>query len=49
MPRMMLSIFFVVLVITGLSQPSPAAETPSPPSISVDADGKVMATPDLAR
>ena len=49
MPRIILSVFMVALVITGLSQPSPAADLPSPPSISVDADGKVMATPDLAR
>ena len=49
MPRIIISIFLVALVITGLSQPSTAAETPSPPSISVDADGKVMATPDLAK
>ena len=39
----------VALVIAGLSLPSPAAETPSPPSISVDAEGKVIATPDVAR
>lgn len=50
MPRTILSIFLVALVITGFSLPAAqAAETPSPPSISVDADGKVMATPDLAR
>ena len=50
MPRIILSIFMVALVIAGLSlPPAQAAETPSPPSISVDADGKVMATPDLAR
>ncbi len=49
MPRIIVSIFLVALVITGLSQPSPAAAPPPPPSISVDADGKVMATPDLAR
>jgi hypothetical protein len=36
--------------IAGFSLlPAQAAETSSPPSISVDADGKVMATPDLAR
>ena len=49
MPRIILSFFMVALVIAGLSRPSLGAETPSPPSISVDADGKVMATPDLAR
>jgi uncharacterized protein len=49
MQRIILVVFMVALVITGLSQPSPAAAPPSPPSISVDADGKVMATPDLAR
>ena len=50
MPRIILSIFLVALVITGFSlPPAQAAETPSPPSISVNADGKVMATPDLAK
>jgi len=50
MPRIMLSIFLVVLAVTAFSLPPvQAAEPPSPPSISVDADGKVMATPDLAR
>jgi len=39
----------VALVIAGLSlDPARGAETPSPPSISVDAEGKVMAIPDLA-
>jgi len=49
MPRLILSCLMVALIIAGLS-PAPArgAETPSPPSISVDAEGKVMATPDLA-
>jgi uncharacterized protein len=50
MPRIISVLFMMALVIVGLSQPpAQAAETPSPPSISVDADGKVMATPDLAR
>ena len=49
MPRTILAFFLVALAVAGLPQPSPGAETPSPPSISVDADGKVMATPDLAR
>ena len=49
MPQIILWFFLVFLVITGLPQPSRGAETPSPPSISVDADGKVMATPDQAR
>jgi uncharacterized protein len=50
MPRITLSIFMVALIIAGYSPPpAQAAETPSPPSISVDADGKVTATPDLAR
>jgi len=46
----MLAFFMVALVIAGFSlPPAQGAETPAPPSISVDADGKVMATPDLAR
>jgi hypothetical protein len=49
MPRIIFSLIMIATAIAGFSQPSPAAETPSPPSISVDADGKVMATPDLAR
>jgi uncharacterized protein len=49
MPRIILSIFMIILGIVSLSQPSTAAALPSPPSISVDAEGKVMATPDLAR
>ena len=49
MQRIILSIIMVVTAIAGFSlPPAQAAETPSPPSISVDADGKVMATPDLA-
>ena len=49
MPRIILSFFIVALVIAGLTRPSLGAATASPPSISVEADGKVMATPDLAR
>ena len=50
MQRNTLSFLLVALVIVGLSLP-PAwgAETTSPPSISVDAEGKVVATPDVAR
>ena len=49
MPRIILSFFLVTLAVAGLSRPSPGADPPSPPSISVDAEGKVVATPDLAR
>jgi uncharacterized protein YggE len=49
MPRIILSFFLVALAVAGLSRPSPGADPPSPPSISVDAEGKVVATPDLAR
>jgi uncharacterized protein YggE len=50
MPRIISTFFMVALVIAGLSlPPAQGAETTSPPSISVDAEGKVMATPDLAR
>jgi uncharacterized protein YggE len=50
MQRIILAVFMVATVIAGFSlPPAQAAETPSPPSISVDADGMVMATPDLAR
>jgi uncharacterized protein YggE len=49
MQRIILPFFMIALVIAGLSQPpAQAADTPSPPSISVEADGKVLATPDLA-
>jgi uncharacterized protein YggE len=49
MQRLIQTFFTVVLVIAGLSlSPAQAAETPAPPSISVEADGKVLATPDLA-
>jgi hypothetical protein len=50
MQRIILAVFMVATVSAVFSlPPAQAAETPSPPSISVDADGKVMATPDLAR
>jgi len=50
MPRLIVSFFIVALVIAGLSlPPAQGAETKSRPTISVDAEGKVMATPDLAR
>jgi uncharacterized protein YggE len=50
MPRLIVSFFLVALVIAGLSlPPARGAETKSRPSIRVDAEGKVMATPDLAR
>jgi uncharacterized protein YggE len=40
----------IALVVAGLSlTPGLAAKTPSPPSITVDAEGKVLAIPDLAR
>jgi len=49
MQRLILSFFVVALVIAGLLRPAALrAETASPPSISVDAEGMVMATPDLA-
>ena len=49
MPRIIRAFFLVTLVVAALSQPSLGAATASPPSISVDAEGKVMATPDVAR
>jgi uncharacterized protein YggE len=49
MPRIILSFFLVALVVAALSQPSLGAATASPPSINVDAEGKVMANPDVAR
>jgi uncharacterized protein YggE len=49
MRRIIISSFMMALVIAGLSgPPALAAAAPSPPSISVDAEGKVMATPDQA-
>ncbi len=49
MPQIILWFSLGFLVTAGLSQPSPGGGNPLPPSISVDADGIVMATPDLAR
>ena len=49
MPHIIRSFFLVILVVAALSQPSLGAATASPPSIQVDAEGKVMATPDVAR
>jgi hypothetical protein len=49
MQRIILSFFLVVLAVAGLSRPAPGAATASPPSISVDAEGEVTATPDVAR
>ena len=49
MPRIILSSLMVALVIAGLSlTPARGAETAQPPTISVDAEGKVMAVPDVA-
>lgn len=49
MPRIMLAFVMVALVIAGVSlAPARGADTPAPPSINVDAEGKVMAIPDLA-
>jgi uncharacterized protein YggE len=49
MQRSILTFVMVTLVIAGLAlPPAQAADTPSPPSISVEAEGKVLATPDLA-
>jgi uncharacterized protein YggE len=49
MPQIFRTFFLVALVVAALSQPSLGAATDSPPSISVDAEGEVMATPDVAR
>ena len=49
MPQIIRLFFLVTLVVAALSQPSLGAATTSPPSITVDAEGKVMATPDVAR
>jgi uncharacterized protein YggE len=49
MKRLILSFFLVALTVAGLSHPAPAAAPPSPPSISVDAGGEVLAVPDVAR
>ena len=49
MQRIILSFFMIALAVTGLSRPAPAAAAAPPPSITVDADGKVTAIPDVAR
>jgi len=49
MQRQALSFLLVVLAVAGLARPLLGANPPVTPSISVDAEGKVMATPDLAR
>jgi uncharacterized protein YggE len=49
MPRIILSFFLVALTVAGLSHAAPAAGPPYPPRISVDAEGEVTATPDVAR
>jgi uncharacterized protein len=49
MQRIILAFLMATLVIAGFSLcPAQGTETLSPPSISVEAEGKVMATPDLA-
>jgi uncharacterized protein YggE len=49
MLRIILSSLMMTLLIAGLSGPSArAADAASPPSISVDAEGKVLAVPDQA-
>jgi uncharacterized protein len=48
MLHIMRSFFLIFLVVAALSQPSQGATTASPPNISVDAEGKVLATPDVA-
>jgi uncharacterized protein YggE len=49
MQRIILTFSILAMVFFGVSLP-PAwgVETPSPPSINVEADGEVLATPDLA-
>jgi uncharacterized protein len=49
MQQFIRSFFLITLIVAALSQPSLGATTASPPSISVDAAGKVVATPDVAR
>ncbi len=49
MQRLILLFCLVALTVAGLSRPAAAAVTPAPVSISVDADGKVLAIPDVAR
>jgi uncharacterized protein len=49
MQRIILPFFLVALAIAMLAAaPAQAAAKPVPPRITVDADGKVLATPDLA-
>jgi uncharacterized protein len=49
MPRIILAFFMGALIIAGFSlPPAQGAETLAPPSISVEAEGKVTAAPDLA-
>jgi uncharacterized protein YggE len=49
MPRIILTSLMVALIIAGLSlTPVQGADTAQPPTISVDAEGKVMAVPDVA-
>jgi uncharacterized protein len=50
MQRIILAFLMVATAIVGFSLPTAqAADPPSPPSITVDADGKVMAIPALAK
>lgn len=48
--QLIIPILILVALVSGGFSPAPAlgAETPSPPSIMVEADGKVLAIPDLA-
>ena len=49
MQRIAIATLMVTLAIAGLSPgPAAGAETAAPPSISVDAEGKVAAVPDMA-
>jgi uncharacterized protein YggE len=49
MPKILVAFLMTALLIAGLSlTPVQAAETAKPPRISVDAEGKVMAVPDVA-
>ena len=47
MHRMILAVFTVMLVMAGPS-PAMSADPPTPPHITVDAEGKVTAIPDMA-
>jgi uncharacterized protein len=49
MPQIIRLFSLVALLVAALCHPSLGAATASPPSISVDAEGRVMATPDVAR